>query len=241
MVLVVMGPHQLLSCQSCSSRVLGIFCQMAEPLLGELDRAKTTNRYQKKQIIFYEGNEPYGIYCINSGVVKLYKTGLEGREQIVRMAKGGDVLGYRALFAGEAYTATAEVMEDAEICFVDKNAFFPLLERDPQVMLKVVQKLSRELRAAEDRIVGMVQKSARERMAELLLLLNQGYGKKDPQGSLLALRLTREDIADLVGTTQETAIRLLSEFNREKVILLRGRDIVLKDSSSLADIAGLSS
>src|SRR3990167_5095219 len=102
-----MPPHKLLHCQECSTRGIGIFCSMAEPLVSELDRAKTTNYYHKKQIIFYEGNQPYGLYCISSGIVKLYKTGMEGQQQIVRMAKSGDILGYRSLFAGENYSATA--------------------------------------------------------------------------------------------------------------------------------------
>lgn len=207
--------------------------------MGELDRAKTTNTYQKKQVIFYEGNDPYGLYCIYAGVVKLYKTGLEGQEQIVRMAKGGDVLGYRALFAGETYSATAEVMEDATICFIDKNALFPLLRKDPQTMMDIIRKLSIELRKAEDQMVGMVQKSAKERLAELLLVLKESYGKKDPKGTLLDIHLTREEIADLIGTTQETAIRLLSELNKEEIVLLRNREIVLKDPGALADIAGM--
>ena len=214
---------------------------MAEPLVSELDRAKTTNYYHKKQIIFYEGNQPYGLYCISSGIVKLYKTGMEGQQQIVRMAKSGDILGYRSLFAGENYSATAEVMEEGEICFIDKNAIFPIVQRDAETMMNIIRKLSKELRQAEDQAVGMVQKSAKERLAELLLLLKNGYGKKDKGGTLLDIKLTREEIADLIGTTQETAIRILSEMNKEKLVELRGRQIVIRDAGALADIASLPS
>ncbi|MBL7684426.1 MAG: cyclic nucleotide-binding domain-containing protein, partial [Deltaproteobacteria bacterium] len=122
-------PH----CHQCAVRFGGVLCALKEEPLLELDHHKTVNRYKKGQIIFYEGNEPFGLYCINAGRVKLYKSGEEGRNQIVRIAGPGDLLGYRSLFAEEPYQATAEVMEEAEICCIDRNVFFPILAKNPEL------------------------------------------------------------------------------------------------------------
>ena len=212
---------------------------MHDASVAEFDKLKTSNTYKRKQIVFYEGNMPYGLHCIYSGKVKVYKTGSEGREQIVRIAGPGDILGYRALFANEPYSATAEALEDAMICFIDKNAFFPILAKNPGTALNIIKKLSVELREAEDKVKDFAQKSARERMAELLLMLQTTYGKKTSKGPVIDLLLSREEMADMIGTTQETAIRLLSEFKSDKMIDMDGRKITILDAPALSEVANL--
>src|SRR3989338_9543222 len=110
-----------LDCQHCSSRLLGVLCNLDDKGLDECDQHKTTNTYKKGQVVFYEGNQAYGLYCVFSGRMKLYKTGVDGKQQIMRIAGPGDLLGYRSLFADEPYHATAEALEDATICCIDKN------------------------------------------------------------------------------------------------------------------------
>ena len=234
-----MAAPKPLHCENCASRPGGVFCDMHDASVAELDKLKTSNTYKRKQIVFYEGNMPFGLHCIYSGKVKVYKTGTEGREQIVRIAGPGDILGYRALFAGEPYSATAEALEDAMICFIDKNAFFPILAKNPATALNIIKKLSVELREAEDKVKDFAQKSARERMAELLLMLQTTYGKKMSKGQVIELLLSREEMADMIGTTQETAIRLLSEFKSDKIISMDGRQITVLDSQALQEIANL--
>ncbi|QQR81354.1 MAG: Crp/Fnr family transcriptional regulator [Deltaproteobacteria bacterium] len=165
-------------CHNCESRPNGIFCELEQASTRELEQRKTSNVYKKGQIIFYEGNQALGLYCVSSGRVKLYKTSIDGKEQIVRIASPGDVLGYRALLADEPYHATAEALEDAEVCCLDRNAFFPLLKKEPSLAMNLIQKLAQELRVAENLAATIAQKSVRERMAELLLTLKEVYGKK---------------------------------------------------------------
>ena len=227
------------SCPDCESRMLGVFCKLPSPALEEFNHHKTTNNYKKGQIIFYEGNQAFGIFCVQSGRIKLYKSGLDGRPQIVRLAGPGDLLGYRSLFAGEPYHATAEALEDSSICCIDKSAFFSVLKKHPDLGFDLLRKLSKELRVAEDLATSIAQKSARERMAELLLMLQEAYGSRDQLGVTLQLHLSREEMAEMIGTTQETAIRLLSEFKKKKMIQVKEREITILNSKALLETAKL--
>ncbi|MBI2335961.1 MAG: Crp/Fnr family transcriptional regulator [Deltaproteobacteria bacterium] len=228
-----------LDCVSCSSRVLGVLCNLEQPALEECNQHKTTNEYKKGQVIFYEGNQAYGLYCIFTGRVKLFKTGVDGKQQIVRIAGPGDLLGYRSLFSDEPYSATAEALENATICCVDRNAFFPVLAKNPELALNIISKLCRELRQAEELATSIAQRSVRERMAELLLMLKEAYGKPTKKGVLIDLKLSREELAEMIGITQETAIRLLSEFKGDGVIEVRDRDITIVDAKALLETARL--
>ncbi|MBI2066454.1 MAG: Crp/Fnr family transcriptional regulator [Deltaproteobacteria bacterium] len=226
-------------CPVCPSRFLGVFCDLEAGALEEFNQHKTNNTYKKGQIIFYEGNRAFGLYCVFSGKVKLYKTGIDGRQQIIRIASAGDILGYRSLFVDEPYSATAEALEDATICCIDKNAFFPMLAKNSDLSLNIIQKLSRELRHAEDLATSIAHKSVRERMAELLLMLKEVYGKQTKKGIVIGLELSREEMAEMIGITQETAIRLLSEFKKDGLIEIQERAITILDSKSLVETARL--
>lgn len=226
-------------CETCSSRLLGVLCDLDREAVKDCNEHKTTNFYKKGQVIFYEGNQAFGLYCIFSGRVKIYKTGVDGRQQIVRIAGPGDLLGYRSLFADEPYHATAEALEEASICCVDRNAFFPVLSKNPKLALNIIRKLSRELRAAEDLATSIAHRSVRERMAELLLMLKETYGKPGKKGTRIDLQLSREELAEMIGITQETAIRLLSEFRTDGLIEVKERDITILNPKALLDTANL--
>lgn len=224
-------------CQTCTSRLLGVLCNLEGEALEECNQHKTTNYYKKGQVLFYEGNQAFGLYCIFSGRVKLYKSGADGKQQIVRIAGPGDLLGYRSLFADEPYTVNAEALEDATICCVDKNAFFPLLSKNPPLALNIIKKLSKELRETEDLATSIATRSVRERMAELLLILKEAYGKPGKKGIRIDLELSREDLAEMIGITQETAIRLLSEFRQDGLIDVKEREITILNPKALLNTA----
>ncbi len=230
-------PH--LDCDQCKTRHKSLFSDLGQEQLCSLSEKKVCNIYKKGQAIFYEGNQPTGIYCINKGQIKVYKTGKIGKEQIVRMAKDGDVLGYRSLLEGSSYSATAEAIEDSTICFIDKKCFMETLEDNAGLSLKVIQLLSQALGEAENFIQSLAQKSVRERLAESLLLLKAKYGVDPEDKTLLAITLTREDIANLVGTATETAIRLISEFKEEGLISFEGKRLRFINIKKLADVAGI--
>lgn len=226
-----------LDCHHCAARLLGVLGNLPTNAVEECNQHKTTNTYKKGQILFYEGNQSFGIYCVYAGRIKLFKTGHGGRLQIVRLAGPGDLLGYRALLADEPYTATAEAMEDATVCFIEKAMFFPLLRQQPDLAMQVIKKLAKELRTAEDRMTGIAQKPVKERLAELLLVLKETYGKASGNGAAIGIELSREEMAEMIGTTQETVIRLLSDFKARGFLKLDGRHILIPDPKPLLRIA----
>jgi CRP/FNR family transcriptional regulator, polysaccharide utilization system transcription regulator len=210
-------------CDECSSRIGNVFCSLTNVQSAEMSAEKNCSMYKKGQIIFNEGNRPAGMFCINKGKIKLFQTGEEGKEQILRLAKEGDILGYRSLISGETYSSSASVMEDATICFIPKSTFFNFLQTNSELSSNMMQLLSHDLRDAESRVTALAQKPVRERMAETILMLNEFYGT-DSDGSINAV-VSREDIANIVGTATETTIRILSDFKSEKLIELVGKKI----------------
>ena len=226
-------------CQTCSTRGKSVFCDLGPEHLSELDSSKTTNNYKPHQVVFYEGNQPYGLYCIAQGKVKVYKMDADGHQQIVRLIGPGDVLGYRCLLAGECYSATAETLEEATICFIDKSTFTHILETHPTTAFHVMSALAADLRRAEDRVTSIVHKNIRERLAELFLVFKTKYGTKSKNGIQLNISLSREEMAELIGTTQESVIRLMSEFKQDGLIEVEGRQITLLDIPRLITTANI--
>lgn len=225
-------------CPYCGKFLDEIFSAATPEHVEEIANAKTCRIYRKGHDIFQEGAHPYGIYFVNSGKVKLSHSGDEGREQIVRLVKPGDLIGYKALISNEPYTATATVLEDSAVCFIPREVFLGLLQKDPTLALRMMQILSSELRRAEQKITHLAQKPVRERLAETLLTLKETYGLEADEETINVM-LSREEIANLVGTATESAIRLLSEFRKEKVIDLAGKKIRILRLQQLIKMANL--
>ena len=137
------------TCENCVSRAEGIFCEMNLPELEEVSHHKINNTYKKGQTLFIQGNHPFGLYCISKGNIKLTKTGLDGKETIVRIAHGGDILGHRSLFTDDNYSATATAMEDTEVCFIDKKFILKILQKNPTDSLNIINCLERLLDFSE--------------------------------------------------------------------------------------------
>jgi CRP-like cAMP-binding protein len=225
-------------CEHCSTRFHSVFCHLTKEDLHLVNENKWCQSVHKGQQIFTEGAYPHGIFCINHGKIKVHQMGNEGREQIVRLAKDGDVVGYRSLLSGEAYNCSATALDDTSICFIPKNVFLELVEKNKDLSMQIIQLLSKNLRQAESAILHLAQKSVRERMAEALLFLKEVYGVEE-DGVTLTVSLSREEIATLVGTATETAIRLLSEFKTSKMVEFSGKKIKILDQKELLKTANL--
>ncbi len=226
------------SCETCKSRFDSVFCMLDEEELGTLSNSKHCNFYLRGQTIFNEGNQPMGLFCINTGKVKLSQAGFEGKEQIIRLAKDSDILGYRALISGEAYSATATVIEDSKICLIPKDVFYELVQHNSKLTSGIMKLLADELKDAEDKITNIAQKPVLERLAETLLMLKEYYGIEDNDNSL-NITITREEIANIVGTATETVIRLMSDLRKEGMIKLDGKKIKIVKSDALLKLANL--
>lgn len=228
------------NCEKCLSKSKGIFCQLEHEELAEVNNHKVVNLYKKGQIIFHQGNPPFGLYCISTGKIKVTKVGNDGKESIVRLATGGDVLGHRSLFSNENYSASATALEDTTICFLDKKFILQAIQEQPSIALNIIQKMSRQMGMAEAKSAAMFQKNVRERLAELLLSLGKSYGVKGSEGIRIDIKLTREEIASMIGTASETVIRTMGEFKEEGMIKQEGKVIILADEAALLEEANLS-
>lgn len=226
-------------CENCAARVQSAISGLGKDDLGEVSTAKNCTLFRKGETIFAEGDDPAGIFCIHSGKVKVFKTGEEGRQQIVRFAKPGDVIGYRSVVSGEHYSASAAALEDSAVCRIPRETFNGIMRRDAGLANNVLHMLTGDLRRAEDKIVNLAQKPVRERLAETLLTLREVYGTENGTLSAINVTLSREELASVVGTVTETLVRTLADFKREGLIATEKKKISIVDNNGLIEAANL--
>lgn len=227
-------------CKDCESLCLGIFNALDDDKLQDVSEHKVSNTFKKGQTLFMQGNPPFGMYCIKSGIVKITQVGSDGKESIVRLAKGGDTIGHRSLFSEQSYKATATAIEQTKVCFYDKKYIQKLVKDEPTVAYNIINKLGADLGSAEHRLTSFSQKNVRERLAELLLTLKEGYGEVQDDGRIkLNIKLTREEMASIIGTASETLIRFFTEFKNEEMLEQEGKTIYLTDLEKLGDFANM--
>ena len=215
-----------------------VFNIISEEEKKNLNDNNTFAHFKKGEIIYKEGEKPLGLICLSQGKVKVFKEGVGGREQIVRMAKPYGFIGYRALFAGENYIASSVAIEDSIICILDKDVLFKILRNNARLTMRFLASLATELGFSNRRTVTLTQKHIRGRLAESLLFLMNTYGFEQ-NGATLKVYLSREDIANLSNMTTSNAIRTLSTFVSENVISLEGRKIKILDLHKLERISAL--
>jgi len=228
------------NCENCNVLTKSFFSKLAKIDLLDLSEKKNCILYKKGQTIFTAGTRPNGIFCLNKGKIKIYKTGAYGKEQIIRFVLPGDILGLRSFFCDRNYTSTAVAIEDSLLCFINRQDFQFLLNKYPQITNSVIASLSNLLDEANIKITSLAQRPVRERLAETLLTLNKIFKPDSPSTAKHSVvTLSRKDIANLVGTATETIIRLLSEFKSDNLISIKGRKITILDLKGLNRIANL--
>lgn len=224
-------------CPTCPVKEKTIFCSFEKAYLEKLNQVKHSETFLAHEKLFDQSENPKGIYIVLSGKVKTFKLDISGKIQIVRIAGPGDPLGYRALISEEPYSASAETLEKSNICFIKKDDFFKFLEKFPKVAISVMKRLALDLRQAEDSFTRVVTRSIRERLATTLLVFKKKYGQQNGEHFDLHIELSRAEFAELIGTTQESLIRLFSAFKKEGLISIHERKITLLNLPKLMDIA----
>ncbi len=209
-----------------------------ELLLKDLPDGSGRKSFKKGDHVFVEGEHANGLFCVINGKVKIVRLGEGGKDQIVRLAGMLDVIGYRALLAGQQYHASAIALEDTVVGYVPKKVFFEILNNDPEMSMKMMRLLSEDLDHSEITRVDIATKSVKERVAELLLLLKDVYGTKIDEMTL-DVRLSREDLASMAGAAKEVVIRALALLKDEYLIKAKGREITLLDIPGLIRTAKL--
>ena len=196
----------------------------------------TVEQFRKNEVIYNELDRPGKMMFLIQGKVKIYKDGVSGRNQIVRVIKPIGIFGYRAYFAEEDYKTTAMAFEASMVAFVPMNIIVELMKRNFHICQFILRHLAVELGQSDDRTINLTQKHIRGRLAEALLFLRDSYGLEEDDCTL-SISLSREDLANMSNMTTSNAIRTLSTFANEKLIAIDGRKIKLINISELEDIS----
>lgn len=218
-------------CEQCIVREFSALKALNKGELLRIADCKTSYVVKKGETIFDEGDSLNGIYCIKDGVCKLSKLSDNGKDQIVKLVKKGELLGQRSLISEESTNLSAVAIEDMEVCFIPKQEILHFFNENNQFSLNMMKAVCSDLKDADDSMVNLAQKTVKQRLAETLLKLEADFGTDD-DGSL-KLQLSREEIAGMIGTATESCIRLLSEFNKEGWITLQGKKITLSKKKEL--------
>jgi len=199
--------------------------------LLRMAECKTSYTIKKGEPIFEEGEVTNGIYCIKDGVCKLSKLSDNGKDQIVKLVKPGELLGQRSMISDEPANLSAVALEDMEVCFIPRSEVMQFFTQNNQFSMNVMKTICEDLKGADDHMVNMAQKTVRQRLAETLIYLEDTFGKNED--GTLRIQLSREELAGMIGTATESCIRLLSELNKSDYIELIGKKIKIVDKNKL--------
>ena len=194
------------------------------------------HHFKKNQIIYAENEEPEYLWCLLKGKVKIYKDGIGGRAQILRLIRPVQYFGYRAYFAGEPYVSSTRAIEPSTLGAIPMSLVEDMINKNNRLAMFFIHELSRNLGGADTKIVNLTQKHIRGRLAEALIVLKDNYGYED-DNSTLRIYMAREDLANLSNMTTANAIRTLSGFAAEKIITVDGRRIKIINEAALRKIS----
>jgi DNA-binding response OmpR family regulator len=195
---------------------------------------RETSDYKKKALIYSEGHRPVYLYYLMKGKIKTFRTNEDGKELITGMYKEGDFFGYISLLEESIYNDTAEALDTAEVMLIPKMDFIQLVNSNPDISKKFIKLLANNVSEREVQLVKLAYNSLRKRVADALLLVNKRYKKTETDTP--HLQISREDLANIVGTATESLIRTLSDFKSEKLIEIQEGKIVIKNEAKLAGL-----
>ena len=221
-------------CEQCIVREFSAIKALNKDELLKIADCKTSYTVKKGETVFDEGDALNGIYCIKDGICKLSKLSDNGKDQIVKLVKKGELLGQRSLISEESTNLSAVAVEDMQVCFIPKQEILQFFNENNQFSLNMMKSVCGDLKDADDNMVNLAQKTVKQRLAETLLKLESDFGIQE-DGSL-KIQLSREEIAGIIGTATESCIRLLSEFNKEGWISLQGKKITITNKKELQRI-----
>lgn len=214
-----------------------VLADLPEEDLALLTAHQSEQVYNKGEVIFREGAYPSGIFYIKNGKAKKYKVAKDGGEQIIYVANTGELLGYHAILEGDRYPDSAASLENSTIVFIPREDFLETLQRSPVLSSRLLKTLSHEFAVMVNSLTLFTQRSVRERLALQLVVLREKYKVNFQPGMHVEINLSREDLANLVGTTRENIVRILSEFKESGILETKGRKIIVQNVVALIDIA----
>ena len=222
------------SCKKCIVKEFTAFQTLSSEELEEVSHHKNEMRFKRGDVIFREGSLLNGVFCVKQGKCKLTKLSPNGKDQIVKFIKDGDMLGHRSVLSEEPVNLSVVALEEVRVCFIPKSDVVKSIHANKYFSKSMFKVVCHELKDAHSKLTNMAQKTVRERLADTLLFLDETFGE-DAQG-YLNIRLSREEISNAIGTSTESAIRSLSEMNKEQLVSLFGKKIKLLKKKRLKTI-----
>ncbi|MDP5100592.1 MAG: Crp/Fnr family transcriptional regulator [Nonlabens sp.] len=218
-------------CENCIVRQFNSLKALSKEELKRISDSKTSKFIKKGEALFSEGEKLNGVFCVRSGVSKLSKLSDNGKDTIVKIATKGQVLGERSVIAEEVANLSAVALNDMEVCYIPKTQITDSINNNPHFTKAILVHMANDLKYADNVIVNMAQKTVRQRVAETLMYLDKNFGSDDD--GFIAIILSREDIANIVGTAKEACIRTLAQFKKYNWITTEGKRISLTDKKAL--------
>lgn len=222
-------------CEQCIVRQLSSLKTLTKDELLQIADCKTSYTIKKGENIFDEGEILNGVYCVKDGICKLTKLSSNGKDQIVKIVKSGELLGQRSLISEEPTNLSAIALEDMKVCFIPRKEVLQFFTDNNNFSMSMMKSICGDLKEADDTMVSLAQKNVKSRLASVLIYLEETFGV-DADGTMY-LQLTREELAGMIGTATESCIRLLSELNKGEFIELVGKRIKIINKSKLQRIA----
>jgi CRP/FNR family cyclic AMP-dependent transcriptional regulator len=226
------------SCLTCKMRADRIFCDLSPAALQSFENIKYAMSYPKGAVLFVEGQVPRGIFVLCKGSVKLSVSATNGKTIIVKIAEAGEVLGLAAAVSGKPYEMTAETIEPCQVNFVKRDDFLQFMKDDVEACLKVAEQLSEKYYSACKEVRSLeLSHSAVEKLAKLLLEWSSTNGAAAKPETRLTLRLTHEEISQIIGTSRETVTRLFAEMKERQIVQWKGSTLTIRNLAALRDVA----
>lgn len=226
-----------ISCKECNNTVCFIKQYCSSDWIKKIELKKIQIDHRAKDCIFREGGYVEGIYFIQHGNVKIVAKGADNKEQIVRLATDGHVLGHRG-YGDDKYPVSAVALSDTIVCFIDNKTLNDALMNNPRLAINLMMFYSRELRKSEIRTKNLMQMDVREKVAEALLIIREIFGM-DKKSKNLNTLFSRQEISDMTGITKEAICRELTVFENKKLIARNGTSqLRLLDVPGLKEIIG---
>ncbi len=218
-------------CENCDIKELNQLKGLNQDELKGITSSKVSRSIKKGEVLFYKDEHINGIFCVRSGICKISKRSDNGREQIIDLVKGGDLIGERSLINNDATNIQATALDDMRVCFIPRNSLEDSLHNNPSFTLELLKNMTSALRNADSTIVDLGQKSVKQRLAYTLLNLEDNFGTT--KNGCINITLTREELANIIGTATENIIRLLSKFKKKKFIDLKAKQIFIINKAEL--------
>ncbi len=223
------------SCEEGASKFSMTFKKLSHDELNFIFFNNRLNLYRKGEALYREGGRIKGCFFVYSGILKVYKTGAEGKEQIIRFAKEGDLVGFRSVINQELACTSAKVLTDAILCHIPGSTLTRLIKSNPEFAYELIRLACKELGESNCYLTDIAQKTVKERLAEVIYNLVNDFGLDED--NILNISVTREELANIVGTATESVIRLISEFKSEKILESKGRKLRILNKEMLKNIS----